>query len=351
MALTTEQLKFYSWMSQASYLDFQGTGSLQAQLISSQINQDKIFASEQANTFTAPAISYSFISHAPNDSSGFSATVFKSNADGSYTIAVRGTEPGLFSGFFSDLLNADVIGVALEGAAYEQAISADRYYKQLTAGTGKSVSYSQAELNMLSDMYITAYGLPVVSPGTELDTFLTTIQQDVGIADVPTDAPVNFTGHSLGGHVATLLAAMVNQCGSGVIGDVATYNAPGMGGIFNLADVSLDVQAISGHITNLIGEGGMTVTPNVGTTSGQTDLLFIETASINPVDDHSIVKLSDFLAVYDLFAKVAPGLDTDPNGLATITGILEASSSTASNSLESAVSANDDFHAAKRLAA
>ncbi len=104
MALTIKQQLDFSWMSQASYLDFTGLSNgtlsdeLEGLLTNNTINQAKELADEQAKTFTGsntpdPTDGFSFVSYAPNSpSTGFSATVFKSNADGSYTIAVRGTE-------------------------------------------------------------------------------------------------------------------------------------------------------------------------------------------------------------------------------------------------------------------
>lgn len=125
MALTIKQLTNYSWMSQASYLDFIGVSAAnfedRLQDIQ-QINNDKIFAIEQARAFTGsattdPTDGFSFVSYAPNyQDTGFSATVFKSNADGSYTIAVRGTEPPPGANL-DDLVNADALGVALKGSA------------------------------------------------------------------------------------------------------------------------------------------------------------------------------------------------------------------------------------------
>ena len=56
------------------------------------------------------------------------------------------------------------------------------------------------------------------------------------------------------------------------------------------------------------------------------------------VENHSIAKLTDALAVYNLFATAAPGLDST-EGLNTITAILQTSSSKADHTLESAVTA------------
>ena len=124
MALTIKQLTNYSWMSQASYLDFTGLaqndqGALEGKLIASIINAHDKFTSDQASTFTNSTDGFKFVSYAPNyQDTGFSATVFKSNADNSYTIAVRGTEPELFNS--ADLIRADALGVVLQGKALEQ---------------------------------------------------------------------------------------------------------------------------------------------------------------------------------------------------------------------------------------
>lgn len=98
MDYTTTQKRDYAWMAQASYLDFQGLSSYDAALESRlkkkpSINDTKVFADEQINTFVASSTGYQFLSHQANTDSGFSATVFQSNADGSFTFAVRGTEP------------------------------------------------------------------------------------------------------------------------------------------------------------------------------------------------------------------------------------------------------------------
>ena len=356
MALTTKQLLNFSWMSQAAYLDFLSLAQndqlgLNDRLQNNTINQGKLFASGQATTFTDPADGFSFINYMPNDNSGFSATVFQNNGTtNDYTIAVRGTEPSFVQsvlGATADLLNADVLGVALQGAAYDQAISAYRYYKQLTTTSGQQVSYSTAELTKIGAMYNETL---LVLPVPILDTVLRTVlvnqflasltdiadASNVGLGSInATTANIHFTGHSLGGHVATLLASMVQQFGQGNVADVTTYNAPGQGGLFNVNPV-IDATAISAKTTNIISEGGMTVTPNVGNAAGAISQLFIEEEGL--VANHSIVKLSDSLALYNLFATLDPTLnDGSQANLDTISDILKASSNVAENSLESAI--------------
>lgn len=58
MALTVKQLLNYSWMSQASYLDFTGVSNgatglaLESKLTNSIINAHDVFTADQARAFT-----------------------------------------------------------------------------------------------------------------------------------------------------------------------------------------------------------------------------------------------------------------------------------------------------------
>jgi hypothetical protein len=88
-------------------------------------------------------VGYAIQHHTPNDSYGFSASVFKSSSANEYTIAIRGTE--FFDDFTSDLLDAGAIGIALQGAAKKQLFSAYRYYKQLITPEGQQVHYTLQE--------------------------------------------------------------------------------------------------------------------------------------------------------------------------------------------------------------
>ncbi len=86
MALTIKQQLDFSWMSQASYLDFNGLAQndqqgLRNKLQNSIINANNKFATEQATTFTDTTDGYNFISHIPNTDSGFSVTVFAAAND------------------------------------------------------------------------------------------------------------------------------------------------------------------------------------------------------------------------------------------------------------------------------
>ncbi len=347
MAITTKRLLDYSWMSQASYLDFSGLSNstsatiIQGRLTDSSINAANNFATEQARNFLGlntvdSADGYAFINQRPNTSSGFSATVFSSNAGAGYTIAVRGTEPG--NDFISDLLSADGLGVVLTGKAIEQLIDAYRYYKQLTS-VGTSNIYSEAEITKLVQLYVQTPAAIFAGPGLEgqILSFESALRQDTGLHLIPSGTPINFTGHSLGGHVAALLTEMVAQFdGIGRVGDVVTYNAPGFDALTyevqNWLGFNTSVQTgILGtkHLA-ITGEGGLEVTSGLGQVNGTKQFTFIEKATLGiSLDNHSIVKLGDSFAVKAVLSQL------DPNqNAAQLDSMLKAASNQPSNSLE-----------------
>src|SRR6185436_19064119 len=88
---------------------------------------------------------------------------------------------------------------------------------------------------------------------------------------------------------------------------------------------------------NTTGEGGLTVTAGLGSLQGTKQFVFIEKQT-NPIDNHSVVKLSDSLALDALLDRVSPGVD-----ISQITAILKASSNLNSKSLESVVAAIADI--------
>ena len=93
------ELRDYAWMSQASYLDLKNViegnvATLLDELEGSTFAPDKQFAEIQAKEFTDASAGYYFVDHMQDDAtSGFSASVFSSNNNSEYTIAIRGTDP------------------------------------------------------------------------------------------------------------------------------------------------------------------------------------------------------------------------------------------------------------------
>lgn len=339
MPITIKQLLDFARMSQASYLDFIGftkvtpIATVEARLVSGQINTGNNFTLQQAKSFLGtntldPANGFSFQAHAPNDWTGFSATVFKDNGNGHYIVTVRGTEP---NGIINSIdLAEDLLGVVLAGKAADQAISAYRYYKQLTTTAGAQVTYTSAEIAELVGLY----GRSVVYGLNPPAAFISLLQADIsdnkGLGIIPPTATIDFTGHSLGGHVAALLGNMVTQNNVGVVGEIFTYNAPGLNAIpdefLNWLEIPTGQSALVPTL-NIIGEGGINVTAGLGTVYGPKQLIFIEKNGTVSVDNHSVVKISDSLALYEILNEIAPFNTADPAvDINKITGLLKATS-------------------------
>ena len=236
-------------MSQASYLDFSGLAQndlriFEDKLKGTSLNAGKIFATEQVATFTGsatpsnPTDGFSFVSTHPNDPTGFSATVFKCNADNSYTIAVRGTEPSGLQ-ILADLVWADGVGVVLAGKAFDQLVQAFRYYKQITTIAGNDVQYTAAELDMLGRAEAGALlgpGRGFLSsflPGeitTAIGQVTALVANDKGLGKlIPDGAVINFTAdgdfvHTLG-NVDPGYAISIAQEDFGVSGAVSSNHS------------------------------------------------------------------------------------------------------------------------------
>ena len=295
-------------LSLAAYGNFQpGVISTDA-LVNKSVGMSQL----QANLFVSE---WTVVDQFNDPLTGLSATVFEKA--GQRYLAVRGTQISDPADLLADA------AIAIGGVAANQAVALYNYVQRLQGVKGQPVA--QLEWNGVG------YDL---NPGGA-----------VGLLDTPLSGPVDIAGHSLGGHLAMALGRMM----PGVVSHISTYNAPGFNDavasfFFSQVDAALG-QSSSSYLdastTNLYGSG-LNIIAGHANDHGIPQEIFIEGDTLNPINNHKIEKLTDALAVYDLFAKVAPGLDTDPNGLATITGILTASSSTA---------ANDDLIASKRLTA
>ncbi|MEC4890327.1 MAG: calcium-binding protein [Nitrospira sp.] len=151
----------------------------------------------------------------------------------------------------------------------------------------------------------------------------------------PTDKLI-VTGHSLGGFLAQALA--VDPAYASRIDSVYTYNAPGFGGAFtdllNALGISnpLAGSAPIGQVTNLVASNGLSPIAGLGQHIGATKELFIEAG--DPLHNHSIITLTDSLALYNLFATIAPAVNIDD-----LTGILNAAGTAGGSSLEVTVDA------------
>jgi Ca2+-binding RTX toxin-like protein len=253
----------------------------------------------QAEHFAAE---WSVVDQSTDSASGFSATVFEKG--GQRYLAIRGTEPSDVLDFIAD---ADL---GTSGAAAKQIVALYNYVQRLTGTKGQAVS--QLEWNGQNYVLNNASGA-------------------VGILDTPLSGTLTVAGHSLGGHLAIAFGRLFPQ----LTGQIDTYNAPGFmdgiaAGFFARIDSALGRSSSSfqeAKTTNVYGSG-LNVIAGYADDHGMPQEIFLEENS------HSIVKLSDSLALYATFSKLSPVLTQS-----AIKDILNTSSNTALNSLESALDA------------
>lgn len=142
------------------------------------------------------------------------------------------------------------------------------------------------------------------------------------------------TGHSLGGY----LAVAVGTWYSNVVDQTYTYNAPGLGGVvgnvfdeFRAAFGFSDTDLIPDTV-NIRGSAGLSLISGLGAQLAPP--VFIETEfSMNPINNHSIVTLTDALAVYNLIATIDPSVN-----VGVINGLFLASAAASRATLEAVVS-------------
>lgn len=229
------------------------------------------------------------------DPNGFSATLFE-RVDGSNekNLAIRGTEPTQLADILTDV-NVALLGNPSFSNQYE---SLREYIRQLRTPVGQD-----------------------------------TVDQKPGLGLLNSTAPLSVTGHSLGGWLGAALSTDAEFRDQ--IQQVTTYNAPGFNGGFSTLLGLLGIQGQpvidNGKVVNFIAEGP-TLIAGVGQVIGPRVDLFIE--NDGALHDHSIITLTDALAVYDLFGRLSSTAE-----ISTITNLLKAASNIDTDSLEQSVDA------------
>ncbi len=244
--------------------------------------KDAGFTASLATQFAA---TYSVVSTF-SDTTGLTATLFQKNGSAESTekiLAIAGTNGPL--DFLTDIVDVAILGTTALQAQYT---ALQNYYTQL-----------QDELKLL--------------PGEQFAV----------------------TGHSLGGFLAQ--AFSVDHAAT--ITQTYTYNAPGIGGV--VAQVLELVGVTSTNIptpliTNIQAQAGPSAMAGLGTLLGTRQDIFIEGSITTPVNNHSIVTLTDALAMYDLLARIDP---TENQNISAIADILRATSSDPFNRLEHSLDA------------
>jgi len=277
-------------------------------------------SAQQAADF---ANNYTVVNQSPDTPSGFSATVFQNNITGQYEFAIRGSTPTL-----TDWIGTNFGEIGVYGIAITQALDMFNYVLRVTSASGTPIPQFSFDNSTQSIQTTTGYGTGLLQGAT-----------------------FDVSGDSLGGQLALILGRLAPN----LVQNIVTTNAPGfdMAGtskstewLFtqlsqalstfpSLSSIAPDWSNVIADSTNLVVPGD--VVHEIGTVPGTQTTIFSTGEYGSVFDAHSIVMETDSLAVYNLFAKLFPPLNTDPNGMQTITNILNAESNIAAKSLEPAI--------------
>ncbi|MBX9716299.1 MAG: AAA family ATPase, partial [Burkholderiaceae bacterium] len=232
----------------------------------------------QASSFDA---TWAVIQQSESSSNGFSAVLLQSRASGEKVLSIAGTDPSSVNDLVTDFIDIGVLGTVSNMPQYR---SLESFYTQL------------------------------VSSGL------------LGASE-----QIVLTGHSLGGFLAQAFTADH----SNVVSAAYTYNAPGFAGVNALLGflVVPDI-SVTSRITNVLAADGLSVTAALGTRLGTTVVVSMETDPVNPLNNHSVVRLGDSLAVQEMLARLDPTLPLSMSNL-----MVQAASNRPDSTLESLLDA------------
>ena len=135
---STKSLFELAQLAEASYAKFDEFGNTKDALIALD-DGDYEFSPTQAGEFIK---NWRVVHHQPDTASGYSGTLFEyigndpnsGFSNGELVFSQRGT-----AGLFTDLLDADLYGISVNGLAYKQIVDMYNYWQRLTANAGASV--------------------------------------------------------------------------------------------------------------------------------------------------------------------------------------------------------------------
>ncbi|WP_169740871.1 hypothetical protein, partial [Stenoxybacter acetivorans] len=320
--MNIQNLSQYALLAQASYAYLENfkdkNGDYKESIVQDAlIDVDRgSFASNQAENFVK---NYEVISHQPNTSSGFSATILRNKESNENIFSIRGTELSSLGVVINDGA-ADFGDIGFDGIAIEQAIDLFNYLQRLTAVKGQKVlQLSHSKITVEDDEHIT------YQEGIFFDKIITAEENGVLANQM-----FSIVGHSLGGHLAMILSRLAGD----FVTQTITVNAPGFDteivpGFDNaetfftevrilmqeygFSDSQIKAQYNTDNMTHLVTESNLAndVISKIGTVPGEQTPVYVEIGSALAGDltAHSSVLLSDALALQAVFSKLDRSFD------------------------------------------
>ena len=284
---------------------------------------------------------FSVEAQTPEYASGFSATVWVGKGDyaGQVYVSMRGTEPG-WPDFTADGQ------LATTGIAYHQLEDMVNWWLRETTS-----SYGMAKQIHFAPI-IGEYGIE----GYELEEAAEV--QGTGNLLIFAGSITGVNGHSLGGYLATAFARLFGNQASPM--DINTFNSVGYSRpkaayietIFNqIAQIigpELGLGSFSVAQNNFYAENGINVTTNtwdpVGFQQYGQRISLYQEYLLGPINNHSMYKLTDLLALADALAQLDPTFNelVQRNGkleLAKLNDVIRAGSAQMSASYETVLDA------------
>ncbi len=222
--------------------------------------------------------------------SGLSATVFRDNTTGHYTLAIRGSEATL-----SDWLGANLGDIGTYGFAVHQGLDLYNYLLRATARAGDIVPV------------YTYVGDSRPSKPVEVGSIQVT--KDGALAGIP-DLHLDVVGHSLGGHLGLLISRLMPP----LVGDVYGFDAPGFESpaeatFYNLAVAGIPVSSGFDAATVHLLDGQYDAVSDIGVRPVEGETLFTEEPGV--YDAHALANQVPILSLGRLFEELDPDFTLD----------------------------------------